>query len=205
MPSFSSSSMAASHWFWCMVSRAIRKESILRTPGSSVSSYRRHTCSRPWLSAVTLKRKSAIRLPLLMMYRLLQWFPAESLGSAPIPPTMTCCGFIPARITSSILLPPRMAPTREFRAASSWSSTGEVSSSRAIMVASISQCAISSVPMSRIMSRYLAGARQFHPWNRYPIITLISPHCPPSTSCSCFAKMGSGFCGRASNCSSLIR
>jgi hypothetical protein len=34
------------------------------------------------------------------------------------------------------------------------------------MVAIISTCPASSVATSMIMSRYLAGPRQFHPWKR---------------------------------------
>ena len=112
---------------------------------------------------------------------------------------------MPAMMASSTRAPPMTAPTIEFLAASSWSSTGEVSSSRAIMVASISTWPISSVPMSMIMSLYFCGPRQFQPWNRYVIMTLISPHCPPSGSCSIFANSGSGLSGFAWYCSWLRR
>src|SRR5215204_5909757 len=57
-------------------------------------------------------------------------------------------------IASSIRM---TAPRSEFLAMSSCCSTGEVSSRRAIMVASISTWPISSVPMSRIMSLYFCG------------------------------------------------
>src|SRR5690554_4389455 len=52
---------------------------------------------------------------------------------------MTCCGFVP----------PRTAATMGSLAASSCASTGPFSRSRAIMVASISTCPISSVAMSQ--------------------------------------------------------
>jgi Na+/H+ antiporter NhaC len=92
--------------------------------------------------------------------------PTLSVGAAPEPVTMTCWGFMPATIASSMRAPPMIAPIAESLAMSSRVSTGEVSSSRAIIVASISTCPLSPVPMSMIMSRYLAGPRQFQPWNR---------------------------------------
>jgi hypothetical protein len=52
------------------------------------------------------------------------------------------------------------------------------------MVASISTCPISSVAVSIRRSLYLPSIRQFHPWNRYCIVTLISPYAPPMSSCS---------------------
>ena len=77
-------------------------------------------------------------------------------------------GFVAAAMrVSRGLVPPITAPIAEFaRAASRCSSSEAPSSNLAINVASISTCAISSVPMSRSMSRYLAGPRQFHPWKR---------------------------------------
>jgi hypothetical protein len=36
-PDASSSPMAARNWFWCIVSRAMRKRSMSRTPASSLS------------------------------------------------------------------------------------------------------------------------------------------------------------------------
>src|SRR5690606_10347269 len=58
------------------------------------------------------------------------------------------------------------ASTAGFFAASSCSLTGALSSRREIMTESISTWAISSVPMSRSMSLYFSGPREFHPWNR---------------------------------------
>jgi hypothetical protein len=46
---------------------------------------------------------------------------------------------------------------------------------RAIMMEIISTWAGSSVPTSRIRSLYLPGIRQFQPWNRYCMATVISP------------------------------
>src|SRR5690554_973269 len=71
------------------------------------------------------------------------------------------------------------------------------------MVASISTWAISSVPTSSKRSRYLAGPRQFQPWKRYCIITVISPKAPPKTSWSFLAYTGSGRSGLAWYCSRL--
>ena len=59
--------MAASHMFWCAVSRARLNLSMSRTPGSSVMLYRRAVWSLPCASAATLARKSAMRLPLATM------------------------------------------------------------------------------------------------------------------------------------------
>jgi hypothetical protein len=52
----------------------------------------------------------------------------------------------------------------EFFAMSSCCSIVEVSRTRAIMIASISRCAISSVPVSSTRSWYFTGARDDHLW-----------------------------------------
>ena len=64
MPMSFSSSSTAIHWFWCIVSRAIRNESMSFMPGSSVISYSRVASTRPVDSAATLAYMSAARLPL---------------------------------------------------------------------------------------------------------------------------------------------
>ena len=43
------------------------------------------------------------------------------------------------------------------------------------MMEIISTWASSSVPTSRLRSLYLLGMRQFQPWSRYRIATVISP------------------------------
>ncbi|SLJ77178.1 Uncharacterised protein [Mycobacteroides abscessus subsp. abscessus] len=77
-------------------------------------------------------------------------------------------------------MPPSTAATTG-SAAASWVArvAGAPSSSRATMVAIISTCPISSVATSMIMSLYLPGIRQFQPWNRYCMVTVISPKAPP--------------------------
>jgi hypothetical protein len=72
---------------------------------------------------------------------------------------------------------------------SSWTASdvtpsGDFSSSWAIIVASISTWPISSLAMPKTRSRYLPGRCMFQPWNMYCMATVISPYCPPSTSCS---------------------
>jgi len=68
------------------------------------------------------------------------------------------------------------------------------------MIAVISTWPISSVATSMIRSLHLPGIRQLQPWNRYCIVTVISPYAPPISSCSLWAYTGSGFSGFASNC-----
>jgi hypothetical protein len=73
-------------------------------------------------------------------------------------------------------MPPSTAPTTGSAAAALVvAMAGAPSSSRATMVAIISTWPISSVAMSMIRSLYLPGIRQFQPWNRYCIVTVISP------------------------------
>src|SRR5215207_1912732 len=77
---------------------------------------------------------------------------------------MACWGFIAALTMASwVWPPPSTDPTTPPSSAAFSASTGDVSSRRAIMVAIISTCPISSVAVSMSMSRYLAGPRQFHP------------------------------------------
>ena len=64
---------------------------------------------------------------------------------------------------------------------------GAPSSRRATMVASISTWPISSVAVSMSRSLYLPSMRQFQPWNKYCIVTLISPNAPPMSSWSLWA------------------
>src|SRR3954469_21380903 len=78
------------------------------------------------------------------------------------------------------------------------------SSSRSIIVTIISTWASSSVPMERSRSLYLPGSRQFQPCSRYWVATVISPHCPPRTSCILRAKSGSGPSGLASYCRAWV-
>lgn len=59
-----SSSSAASQWFWCMVSPAIRKESMSFIPGSLVMLLSRTARMRPVDSAVTFAGMSAAIFPL---------------------------------------------------------------------------------------------------------------------------------------------
>src|SRR3954471_3123535 len=106
---------------------------------------------------------------------------------------MACCG----------LCWPYPAAASLVRSAESGLS-GAWSSSRSIIVMIISTCASSSVPMARSMSLYLPGSRQFQPCSRYWVATVISPHCPPRTSCILRAKSGSGPSGLASNCSAWV-
>lgn len=60
-----------------------------------------------------MKLKSAIRLPLAAIYEEVHGLPTLSFGAAPIPLTIICCGFIPARIVSTVSLPPGIDPTTE--------------------------------------------------------------------------------------------
>ncbi|MBN9741885.1 hypothetical protein DMP23_12310 [Amycolatopsis sp. A1MSW2902] len=94
--------------------------------------------------------------------------------AAPPPATIACCGSIPP-ITAAI--------TGSFTA-SAVAVAGAPSSSRATIVASISTCPISSVAVSMIRSLYLPSMRQFQPWNRYCMVTVISPYAPPISSWS---------------------
>src|SRR3569833_3299796 len=125
------------------------------------------------------------------MYQPIQGKPLEACGIAPPPATMACWRS----------MPPITAPTTgAAMAALVVAVFGAPSSSRATMTASISTWPISSVATSMIRSLYLPGIRQFHPWNRYCIVTVISPYAPPMSSWSLCAKTGSGYSGLASNC-----
>ncbi len=118
---------------------------------------------------------SASRLPLAVTYAPVHGFPMLSTGRAPAPATMACCRSVP----------PMTAAT----AGSSWMAsvvipTGAFSSSWATMVASISTCPNSSAAVLKSRSRYLPGMWAFHAWKLYCMATVISPYCPPITSCS---------------------
>ena len=67
-------------------------------------------------------------------------------------------------------------------------------------VAYISTWPISSVPVSSSMSRYLAAPREFQAWNRYCIMTRISPSMPPNACCSILAYTGLGLSTRTLYC-----
>ncbi|MBB4683975.1 hypothetical protein BJY18_001460 [Amycolatopsis jiangsuensis] len=108
------------------------------------------------------------------MYLPFQAWPLESARVAPPPETIACCGSIP----------PSMAAITGSLTDSAVAVAGAPSSSRATMVASISTCPISSVAVSMMRSLYLPSIRQFHPWNRYCMVTVISPYAPPISSCS---------------------
>ena len=131
------------------------------------------------------------------MYLPLQGKPTLSAHMAPFPATIMCWGFMAAAISLSLTLPPPRAVSIRplLLAVASTVSLSAPSSSCAMAWISISTWPISSVAMSRIMSLYLPGARQFQPWNMYIIMTLISPHCPPSGSCNRLANRASGLDG----------
>src|SRR3954454_5487549 len=116
-----------------------------------------------------------------------------SMYEAPAPLTIACCGLV---------LPYPAAASLVRSAASGLS--GWWCSSRSIIVTIISTWASSSVPMARSMSLYLPGRRQFQPWSRYWVATVISPHWPPRISCILRAKSGSGPSGLASYCRAWV-
>ena len=101
-------------------------------------------------------------------------------------------------------MPPTTAATTGSSTALAVTSEGAPSSRRATIVASISTWPISSVATSMIRSLYLPSIRQFQPWNRYCIVTVISPYAPPISSWSLRANSASGAEGLASNCSLLV-
>ena len=162
-PSAFSSSIAASHWFWCIVSRAIMKRSMSRTPASSVMLNSRVTWSRPCDSAVTLKRKSASRLPLATCTGVPAVAHAVGRRGAARPETMACCGFIAADHHSS-RLPPRTAPTSDFGAASLGLDRRLPAAGRSWSRAS-RLCDLLRADIQQHVA-VLHGPRQFQPWNR---------------------------------------
>jgi hypothetical protein len=46
-----------------------------------------------------------------------------------------------------------------------------------------------------IRSLYWPGIRQFQPWNRYCMVTVISPYAPPISSCSLWGVYRVGLLG----------
>ena len=61
-----------------------------RTPWSSVMWMSRATCSRPCISALAFAWKSAMRLPLAVMYDPCHGLPLLSTARAPAPATIAC-------------------------------------------------------------------------------------------------------------------